>query len=344
MNFYKHLFLLLLACNLTSLFAIENSSHFQDPLEQILKTDDLPAFLEFTKGHKEATDKECYHVALIHKSRTIASYYKAKLSQVQINSALLVMINRHPSLKGAQLAVEMGADINYRPDSCFRNPLESALDEEEYEIADFLFAKGARLPARVIIRPCSRGKPLERAIIHSLVNSNYMEVRKIYNNLSWLLEKGYDPDDAGDMKRTALFDANRPKIIRLLCQYGADPNSVDENGWSPLLRLYGDTPKHALKTAIVLAHFGADIHYQHPKSKQTILHVAANRGLIDVVAYFLIKGVNKQIQNASGLLPVELVTNNPDLTTMLLSDQLPHMPAEALRIEEKLQKLKQKIA
>lgn len=283
-------------------------------------------------------------MALIHNARKIASYYKPKLSQVQINKALLVMINRELSLVGARLAVEMGADVNYKPDSGTMDPLESALDEEEYEIADFLFAKGARLPARGIIRPCSRGKPLERGIIHSLVNSHYMPVGEIYNNLSWLLEKGYDPDDAGDTKRTAVHDAYRPRIIRLLCQYGADPNRIDEIGWSPLLRLNGNTPKRALKTAIILTNFGADIHYQHPINKQNILHLAATRGLTDVVAHFLIKGVNKQIKNACGLLPVELVKNNPDLTTMLLSDELPHMPKDALKIEEKLQKLKQKIA
>lgn len=344
MNCYKHLgILFLFACNLWPLFAMENFSHSQDPLEQILKTDDLAAFLEFTKGHKEATDKECYHEALLYGSRAIATYYKQKLSQVQINSALLLMINRHPSLKGAQLALEMGADVNYKPDSGAMDPLESALDEEKYEIANFLFATGARLPVTEIADPSSANSR-KIGVIHARIKRSPIAHTQKIRNLAWLLDKGYDPDNAGDMNHTGIFDAKRPSEIRLLCQYGANPNSIDEDGYTPLLKLNTSSPKYALKIAIVLTHAGANIHYHHPRTHQTILHRAASRGLTNVVAYFLIKGVNKQMQNESGLLPVELVNNNPDLTTMLLSDELPDMPGEATRIEEKLQKFKQKIA
>jgi hypothetical protein len=115
MKFNTVVILILFISTTSANTAMENSTHFEDPLEQILKADDLAAFLEFTKGHKEATDKECYHEALLYGSRAIATYYKQKLSQVQINSALLVMINRHQSLKGAQLAVEMGAVLIISP-------------------------------------------------------------------------------------------------------------------------------------------------------------------------------------------------------------------------------------
>lgn len=316
-------------------FGMETASKKDDPILAALKSDNVSEFQEAIKRESDSSDFACFKVALVYQAGKIAAFYKSRLTQKEINQALLLMVNRESSLEGTRLAVEMGADVNYNPDSGAMNPLESALDEQEYEIADFLFAAGARLPLTKIADPDS-STPRKIGIIHALIKRSHIAQTQKIRNLAWLLDKGYDPDDSGDMKHTAIFDAKRPSEIRLLCQYGADPNSRDEDGYTPLLKLNTNSPKYALKMAIILTHAGANIHYQHPRTRSTILHRAANRGLTDVVAYFLIKGVNRHIQNKFGLLPVELVDDdNDNLRQILLSDTLPGMPAEALKFEAK---------
>lgn len=55
MNFNTVIILILFINTTSANNAMENSSHSHTSLEQILKSDDLPAFLKFTKGHEEAT-------------------------------------------------------------------------------------------------------------------------------------------------------------------------------------------------------------------------------------------------------------------------------------------------
>ena len=130
-----------------------------------------------------------------------------------------------------------------------------------------------------------------------------------------LLERGAFVN--GDPKRRTVNPLLRashqsdPDRIRLLVTYGSDVNVVQPGitpGFTPLQELarWAD-----LETLALLLKYGADINQKCPVYKRrmsggsTALHLAANAGRADIVAFFLSKGADIAVLDARGRSPLD---------------------------------------
>ncbi|CAN5149841.1 hypothetical protein BH09DEP1_BH09DEP1_4320 [soil metagenome] len=171
--------------------------------------------------------------------------------------------------------------------------------------------------------------------------------------VAWLLAHGADPDLCAKEKIPRLAqlcrDSAGPGVLNemiLLCMHGADPNTpTDSFGTSCLYSLIhlDDQATNKFKMIALLIAAGADINTPRGDGI-TPLHTACLIGRNKAVAYLLHKGAKKDIKDRFGKIPFDCAKYYPDIYSMLSSDILPPMPAEAIEAEKELQKLKQKIA
>lgn len=116
------------------------------------------------------------------------------------------------------------------------SPLKFAILSGQREIAEFLYDQGALLPDKIhfleILKINSQklmAALLERdpTIINSPGLLNNASVYSSVDMITYLLEKGADPNAQNIVNVPPLFDAvrlKRPDVIKLLCQYGANIN------------------------------------------------------------------------------------------------------------------------
>ncbi|XP_050953687.1 ankyrin repeat and SOCS box protein 10 isoform X2 [Labeo rohita] len=110
---------------------------------------------------------------------------------------------------------------------------------------------------------------------------------------------------------TALHEACeecQPDCVKLLLQYGANPNSTNEDGQMPL---HVCTEHDSLECAKQLLAFGASISSQSLDDNDTPLHVAARHGLPDHVELYLRHGAALNLQNDEGNTPLNAACSQP---------------------------------
>jgi ankyrin repeat protein len=101
-----------------------------------------------------------------------------------------------------------------------------------------------------------------------------------------------------------------PEMIRLLLNYGAQPNKRDDNLWSPLHYIVSFGSPEGAK---LLLKAGA---YPNLKNSEgsTPLHIATANEDLELV--LILKKANPDIINKYGLRPDD-ITNNPDIFKLL---------------------------
>ncbi|XP_043081568.1 ankyrin repeat and SOCS box protein 10 isoform X1 [Puntigrus tetrazona] len=110
---------------------------------------------------------------------------------------------------------------------------------------------------------------------------------------------------------TALHEACeecQPECVKLLLQYGANPNATNEDGQMPL---HVCTELDSLECVKHLLAFGALISGQSLDDNDTPLHVAARHGLPDHMELYLRHGAALNLQNDEGNTPLNAACSQP---------------------------------
>jgi ankyrin repeat protein len=120
--------------------------------------------------------------------------------------------------------------------------------------------------------------------------------------ISALLEKGADPNERDSDGGTPLFHVQHVEVVRLLIEHKADVNATLADGKTPLMTI-ADTNIMAL-----LLDSGAKMDLQDSNG-DTALHHMVDRPAANAVAILLEHKANPNVQNNSGLTPLDLAKN-----------------------------------
>uniref|UniRef100_A0A4W3GAL6 Ankyrin repeat and SOCS box containing 10 n=1 Tax=Callorhinchus milii TaxID=7868 RepID=A0A4W3GAL6_CALMI len=131
--------------------------------------------------------------------------------------------------------------------------------------------------------------------------------------LRHLLCHGAEVDFAPGGK-TALHEAcehSQADCVRLLLSYGANPNSVSEDGYTPLHLCSAQCPRPLLLCAEHLLDFGGQVGKRTEDKGDSALHVAARFGLEEHVRLYLGRGARVDLTNESGETPLHAACSQP---------------------------------
>jgi ankyrin repeat protein len=232
----------------------------------------------------------------------------------------------------ARLLLEYGADIEAR-DFAQQTPLFVAAKSGSLEVAKLLLSQGADIEARdgfqatpfmisVLGNNLELMKLLQEngADIHAVdergANATWGAVANIKPELlDYTLAQGVSIDiDSKELLPTlhaacgqVIHEGNKAdvaKIIKLLLEHGADPNSRD--------RMLNITPLHGAAQAAnpeaiqLLLEYGASVNEIGHSVKATPLHMAASSACVECVKLLLDNGADPGIKDGDGNLPVQI--------------------------------------
>lgn len=237
----------------------------------------------------------------------------------------LLYAAREGHIEVARLLLDAGAPIE-QADADGVTPLLSAVLNEHAELASFLIDRGANVNAsdwygqtplfcavdvrNLDVSGASRDNGIDREAFYRLAELLLMRganpnartkefppqrqwVTRL-GSLSWVDFTGQTP-----FLRAAL--AGDVRMMRLLLQYGADPNIATFGGTTPLMAAAGvnwtvdqtfDEGEPALLEAVKLAHsLGNDVNAKNVLGIRAI-HGAANRGANEIIRYLVEQGAD----------------------------------------------------
>lgn len=119
-----------------------------------------------------------------------------------------------------------------------------------------------------------------------------------------------------------------PQIIELLCQHGADPCSVDENGWSALH--YAAACSSGLAALHFLCEVVPELIDAQCSEGNTALHVASACGCIDNVRALLETAASPVMANACGQTPYRLALQSNKIQCALVINEYQQPALEPL--------------
>lgn len=213
------------------------------------------------------------------------------------------------------LLLAQGADPNAAAKDG-RTPLHAAAAHRHEYVAALLLSKGARVSATAT----NRATPLHEAFRVS----DFRDLLRRFAIAELVLE-----DELSSMGAMQILERSAARVVEVLLEHGADLESRDENGRTPLHCASGIGDKEAIQ--LLLAR-GAD-----PNSKAGDLTTALHRALsdmptsapgdscmdmadendvkqrlFDVVTMLLEAGADANAESASGLTPLRLARNAGD--------------------------------
>ena len=260
----------------------------------------------------------------------------------------LLYATRQGNLEITRLLVEAGADIE-QSDADGTTPLLTAIinattaskpgaSTQHIETAHYLIEQGANVNATDWYgqTPLFAAIDLRNVEVPGPVRDNGIDREAAFGLIRTLLERGADPNtrikEVLPVKRwitrlgnlswvdvtgqTPFFRAaysGDVSTMKLLLEYGADPNIATFNGTTPLMAAAGvnwtvaqtfDEGPEALLEAVKLAHaLGNDVNAQNTLGFAAI-HGAANRGLDDIIRWLAANGAKLDVPDAVGRTPV----------------------------------------
>jgi len=273
---------------------------------------------------------------------------RGQRAQIDGAKTPLLYATRRGDLAVTKLLVAAGADIEQGDGNDVRPLLNAILNAavanrperrtEHLEIAHFLIEQGADINAGDWYgqTPLWAAVDLRNLDVPGPTRDNGMDRDAIFDLIKVLLERGADPNartkEVTPIRRwiTRLgnlswvdFTGQTPFIraalsgdvstMKLLLEYGADPNATTDNGTTALMAAAGinwtvsqtfDEGPQALLEAVKLAHsLGNDVNAQN-KLGLAAMHGAANRGLDDIIRWLAEHGARVDVEDAVGRTPV----------------------------------------
>lgn len=279
-------------------------------------------------------------------------------------------------LEATRVLVEAGANIKSR-DAWAMTPLVHSIISQHFDIVEYLLSecplavnltdKFDKPPLHFAIESdnvdifnllINRGADINLSTMHGITPLMFAcTTPKLSNRkemVSILLEKGalVDLMDVLDYKTALQYAvANRhTEVVSLLLVAGADANSLDKGGSTPLTNLMASSIRprmldstvmdDVMTIVVLLQQMGAELNlnkceYSNPLMVATLLKSAK------LVDYFLACGADPNIKFISGITPLHAAIGNRDLqTTQLLLRHNANVAAKAMirhkRQEERL--------
>ncbi|XP_053569206.1 ankyrin repeat and SOCS box protein 10 [Bombina bombina] len=128
--------------------------------------------------------------------------------------------------------------------------------------------------------------------------------------LQLLLKEGADVDfsPGGESALHGACENAHSECVNLLLRYGANPNSVSQDGTLPLHLCKASESYNCAK---LLLQYGAHVNSQSHDDEDTPLHVASKHGLWELVELYLSYGANVDKKNAQGETPLCAACSHP---------------------------------
>ncbi|XP_056643167.1 ankyrin-3-like isoform X1 [Diorhabda sublineata] len=184
--------------------------------------------------------------------------------------------------EATQLLVTRGGDVN-ATDECGYSPLHLSAEHGYTEVVRLLLASGAKVNYREdtdeeFPRTTKCDEPLRLAI-----RNKHMDIAKM------LLEHGADPN-----KRyffgSEINLVNDLEFLELLLTFGANPDSRDRSGLTPLMKAVRQP--QGMEAVLLLIKYGADVNAMADERHdyRTVLHYAVLSGNYEIVNLMIKQG------------------------------------------------------
>lgn len=243
----------------------------------------------------------------------------------------LLFAARQGAIESAQVLLAAGADINLGEPEFGFTPLLDALYNDHYDLAAVLVDKGADFTTGALYLAVE---------MHNLDYFGNRPRKPVTDKLDelgfikFVLEKGADPN--GPLKAklpgrqaqggisvpagaTPFYRAARSAdlaVMRLLLEYGADPNRASNDHTTPLIaaatgqgaRFAGGDERpepEFVETIKLCLEEGADVNAANDRG-DTPMHAAAQRGADLIVEFLADHGARLDVKNKSGRTPLDL--------------------------------------
>lgn len=153
------------------------------------------------------------------------------------------------------------------------------------------------------IDPVGKDVGVTEALVEAIERSDPIAVRSAIH--AGVPANGVDED--GNTLLELAISIGHPEIVRLLCQFGADPNSVRAERGSLLHRVVAARDANPLIPVLLEA--GADVNAVDPHG-WTPAHLAAAYGYSSTLSLLLDSGATAEALTDEGLTPLELAELN----------------------------------
>jgi ankyrin repeat protein len=203
--------------------------------------------------------------------------------------------------------IDAGARVN-QPQGHDASPFGITCQSNNVTLLRHLIARGADVNADVVQDQFGAAKPLHYACDHG---QNPEIVQELLSHRANPNAKGFFGQTplhaaaAARPKRAA--DAERLMVVDLLLRHGARVNAVDKSDQTPLFSLLAHSPDAG--TVQKLIEGGANLKHVS-RTDGSALHLAADRGLHEMVALLIRSGAPLLLKNAEGRTPREQLVHS----------------------------------
>ncbi|XP_025837498.1 ankyrin repeat and protein kinase domain-containing protein 1 [Agrilus planipennis] len=214
-----------------------------------------------------------------------------------------------------QLLLTRGCDVN-AVDECGYSPLHLSAEHGYTEIVKLLLKSGAKVDYRPdtgeeFPRTTLCDEPLRLAI-----RNKHMDIARL------LLEHGADPN-----KRyffgSEINLINDLQYLELLLTFGANPDSRDRAGLTPLMK--AARQPQGMESVLLLIHYGADVNAMADERHdyRTVLHYAVLSGNIEIVNLIIKQGAKLNYDESFDLgkpspLDLAILKGDPAIIRLLI--------------------------
>lgn len=212
-----------------------------------------------------------------------------------------------------QLLLLRGCDINAMDDNGY-TPVHLAAERGYYELLEFLISHGAKTCFTGIKKENSNGVMADEPLSLAL-KRGYLDCAEL------LLKHGADPNAKYFMGHEInLISILKVSSLKLLLEYGANPDSRDRSGLTPLMKAARHPQGYA--TVKLLIDHNADVNAiaGERHDDRTVLHHSIFSGNIDMIRLLLTSGAcYPQFKNDKpSPLDIAIISGRADIASLLV--------------------------